>query len=65
MTKIQKQADHLIHLMRQSKMDSIRSYLEEVIKDPSTHDMSTIERDVFIHHFTEMFISTSNNAPLP
>jgi hypothetical protein len=63
MTAIQKEADELIHLMRQSKMDAIRDYLEKAIKNRDKG--KSTEAGTFIIQFRHMFKNTSNNAPLP
>jgi hypothetical protein len=63
MTAIQKEVDEIISLMRQSKMDSIRSYLETRVKlrDKKKDEVSLI----FLEQLKVMFKTTSNNTPIP
>lgn len=62
MNTIQKETDEYIHLMRQSKMDQIRAYLEAQIKLSRKGDRSAA---LFLQELKYMFNKTSNNAPLP
>jgi hypothetical protein len=63
MTAIQKEADEIISLMRQSKMDKIRSYLEKIMKGRDVMQMNS--NSLFVDALKKMFKEASNNAPLP
>lgn len=69
MTAIQKEADEYIHLMRQSKMDAIREYIEKQIRIKRSSRVTQWDKDlagrrliVIKEMFTE---ASSNSAPLP
>jgi len=67
MTAIQKEADEIISLMRQSRMDRIREELESLMKtrDRSKDDEESAYADIKIGHIRDLFKNASNNAPLP
>lgn len=62
MKSVKDEADEYIHLMRQSKMDAIRAYVEAQIKISRRGDRSA---SLFLQELKYMFNKASNNAPLP
>lgn len=60
------EVDLIIHYMRQSKMDSVRTSLEKLVrlrkdKNPVLSDMAHVAlREIHL-----LFKEASNNAPLP
>lgn len=63
MTAIQKEADEVISMMRQSKMDKIRAEIEKIMKGRDMMQMNA--NSLFIDRLKALFKTTSNNAPLP
>jgi hypothetical protein len=53
--------DELIHLMRQSRMDAVRDYLESKVKQRDKSNSTNA--GVFLIEFREMFTETSTVKP--
>jgi hypothetical protein len=58
--------DRIIHYMRQSKMDSVRKGLEDLVKDSKSKNKSISDgaKDALME-IELLFKEASNNAPLP
>jgi len=55
------EVDEIIHLMRQSRMDAIREYLEAVVKFRDKHNSEP--QRLFINDLKQMFTETSTMKP--
>lgn len=62
------EVDLIIHYMRQSKMDAVRSGLEELIKARDAkpeNSMRSLKASTAIEGIKALFKQASNNAPIP
>lgn len=57
MNAIQKEADQIISMMRHSKMDKIRAYIEKIMKGRDVMQMNS--NSLFIDNLKKMFQEAS------